>query len=217
MSRQLSAMAIFHAMTAIVEQPGYVYLQAYKEDFYKHDKTTILNELAKGARYLWVVHPNGTHLTRIGVHPRQNDWATATIESSLRATSLGAEIYLISTAGVRKLTEIEAMSEIRVWQYAVANNTVRDARGRLIGVFEVRKHSKSGDGNHYTNVVFQSACLPSLGKADLLALRDIGLSESTVVWQSLFVQTESLTINGHCVTELLAQMPEPAELATSEQ
>jgi len=216
MSEQMSAMAISMAMTAIVEKPGYVYLQAFKDDFYKHDKATILNELAPGARYLWVVHPNGTHLTRVGVHHRQNEWATATIESGLHATSLGAEIYLISTAGVRKITEIEAKAELRVWQYAVANNTVRDVKGRLIGVFEVRKHEKPGDGNHYTNVVFQSACLPCLGKADLLALRDIGLSESTVAWQSLFVQTETLTINGHCVTELLAQLPEPAELATSD-
>ncbi|MDO9236211.1 MAG: hypothetical protein Q7U28_09300 [Aquabacterium sp.] len=198
-----SAKAIFDAMAAIVEQPGYAYLQAYKDDFYKQDRATILNELAPGAMYLWVVNPNGTHLTRIGVHVKMNEWAMATMKSGLESTKLGAEIYLISVSGVIKVCEQQVEAELRRWHYAVADKTVRDAKGQLIAVFEVRTYMKQGDGNQYADVMFQSSRLQYLTRADLLALRDIGTSETVTGCGSFFAKTDKLTINGQCIQELL--------------
>jgi hypothetical protein len=194
-------------MTAIVEQPGYQFLQAYKNDFYVHDKAQLTENFSLGTRFLWVVNPNGTHLSRLGVHSKSNEWAIATMECGQKSSELGCEIYLISSAGVKKLTELQARTEIARKQYVVEydHNTVTDEDGNLVAVFSVQTYNESGDGNIYANVVFQSPRLQGLSRADLTALREIGFGEATVVCQSFFVHVKKMELNGKSLGELICQ------------
>ncbi len=199
----LSPHDIFSAMAAIMEQPGYLYAGGVK-DLYKYDKERILEEFVPGARYLWVVSSNGTELTRIGVHSKTNEWASATMVCGLTSSRLGAEIYLVSDFGVRKISESQAKAELDHMDYVVEGRSVHDANGRLLAVFEVRRHFKAGDGNNYAHVTFETKEPELLTKSDLLALRSIATSEAVLAAQSFFVKIETLTINGRCITELIA-------------
>lgn len=202
MKKILSPQAIFLAMAAIMEQPGYIYAGGVK-DLYRYDKERILNEFVPGARYLWVVSSNGTELTRIGVHSKTNEWANATMVCALTSSSRGAEIYLVSDFGVRKISESQAKTELDHMDYVVDDKSVHDANGRLLAVFEVRRHFKAGDGNNYAHVTFETKESERLTKSDLLALRSIATSEAVLAAQSFFVKVETLTINGRCITEMI--------------
>ncbi|ABD71989.1 hypothetical protein Rfer_4303 (plasmid) [Rhodoferax ferrireducens T118] len=203
MKLSFSPQAIFLAMAAIMAQPGYPYAGGVK-DLYKYDKERILNEFVPGARYLWVVSAKGTELTRIGVHSKTNEWANATIICALTSSSLGAEIYLVSDFGVRKISESQAKTELAHMDYVVDGRSVHDTNGRLLAVFEVRRHFKAGDGNNYAHVTFETKDPERLTKSDLLALRSIATSEAVLAAQSFFVKIETLTINGRCITEMIA-------------
>lgn len=200
----MAAAAIFAAMKAVVEQEGYPLLKHYRDDFYKIDRGTILNEFTAGSVYLWVVNVSGTHLNRIGVDQKENDWAVAAISDGLTTTRDGIEIYRISDAGVEEITPDQARAEMRKWYYKVDNNVVSTAAGKLLAVVDVRRHFKTGDGNTYATVQFQSPCLEQLSKGDLLALRDIGRGQAVRATSSLFVKIDALTINGQDIGDLLA-------------
>ena len=75
-------------------------LQAYEQDFYLYDKVAIQDGWTPEGKFLWVITPNGTHLTEIGIHPKQNDWALATVHSGYKTR----EIYLVSAKGIKQLT-----------------------------------------------------------------------------------------------------------------
>lgn len=198
-----TATTVFETMKAIVEQPGYPYLTHYKDDFYLHDKATILNELVADAKFAWVVNPSGTHLTRIGVHDKQDEWALATIKSGLTSSNLGAQIYLVSLAGVQKVNEAMIQSEIKLRDYVVSNNAVYRKGGQLLAVFDIRNSTKPGDGNQYCHAMYQTTNLAALTRSDLFALRDIATSEAVRLRQSFFVKVEVLTVNGVSVIDLI--------------
>ena len=199
----LTASQLIEAMKRVVEAPGYPYLKSYKDDFYKHDCIAIQETYGHGVRYLWVVNPYGTHLTRIGVHPRQNEWAVATMESGLRAYDIGVALYLISESGVRQITEQQARCELARWDYACSNANVRDSKGQLLAVWDVEPFRKPSDGDQYCKVAFQSPRLQFMSHSDLLALRDIAVCEGIKAWQSFFVRLDTITVNGMDLSELI--------------
>jgi hypothetical protein len=205
----MRAAEIYREMKSIVEAPGYKYLQSYKDDFYKHDAHTINNELVDGSRYLWVVGPSGTHLTRIGVHEKAAEWAKVTVSSGMTATNLGVEIYLVTTKGIKKLDEKQALAEIaKPNDYSYANGVVRDRSGAVLASIDVSKKTRPGDGNQYVVAKAQCKDPNELSTSDILALRDIAQYEGSKAWSSLFIDLESFTIND---SPLLDFLPETAD------
>ena len=195
--------SIYESMKSIVEAPDYKYLKHYKDDFYKHDQKTIRNELSDGSRYLWVVGPNGTHLTRLGVHEKAAEWAKATVVSGMSATNLGVEIYLITIEGVKKLNEKQALTEIEKSDYTHSNGIVRDKNGSVLANIDINRKARPGDGTQY--VVGNAQCTDpkKLSVADVLALRDIALYEGAKAWSSLFINLESFSINERPIEDFL--------------
>lgn len=215
-----SAANIYDKMKSIVEAPGYKYLQSYKDDFYKHDNHTINRELVDGSRYLWVVGPSGTHLTRLGVHEKASEWAKVTVESGMSATNLGVELYLVTTNGIKKIDEKQALSEIaKPNDYTHSNGVVRDKSGAVLANIEVNRESRPGDGNQYVVANAQCKDPNELSTADILALRDIAQYEGVKAWSSLFINLESFTINDCSLADFLPEaiQDEPAQRVTESQ
>lgn len=198
---------ITDAMKAVVEAPGYPFLESNKDDFYKHDLPTIENELEDGARYLWVLAKNSSHITRIGVHPKQDDWAKATISVGMQSTALGIDAYLVTTKEVKKLSERQAYDEINRQQYTCADGMVRNSSGLAIATIHLQKKTKPGDGNHYFTVQYNKTGWADITRKDALALRDIAINEGILTWGTLFVRAEQISLDGIPIEELIAIKP----------
>ena len=209
MRTKYSAAAVIAMMKAIVEAPGYQFLQHYKEDFYNSDVATISEVFGPQVQYLWIVRPNGTYLTRLGVHAKQNEHALTTYECGVKATAVGVEAYLVSELGVRKVTLQQIQDLMKCCHYVLVEKTVRVA-GEIIAGIDVRRVTKPGNGNHYVHAVLQSPCLERLTVADLGALRDIAAYEGVALWSSFFVQVEVLTINGQDLNTVIETRKAPA-------
>ena len=104
-----AAKTIFESMKRIVEAPGYPLLQSYKDDFYKHDLSLLLQRWSSKSRAIWVVTPNGTHLNFIGHHAKQIE----SVEASLTTGYANIEIYLLSGKGVTAISRERALAEAR--------------------------------------------------------------------------------------------------------
>jgi hypothetical protein len=196
------ATRLIAAMSAIVEAPDYPLLKSYKSDFYKRD-TEIMKNFCSGDRHLWVVRESGTHLSRLGVHRKESEWAEATINTS-HDTSAGREIYLVTAKGLALITHSKAMDEIRKYDYEVTRNAVfKKSDNSLVATYSAEVYRKPADGNVYVSVVFQSSQLESLNLSTLNALRVIADAEGTEIASSFFKRIEVLTINGQSLVELI--------------
>lgn len=208
MKNEHSAADIFNKMKSIVEQPGSPFLQSYKNDFYTHDHEVISKDLHPGRRFIWVLGPNGTHLTPIGIHPKQNEWALATIHNGLTATAAGVAIYLITTNGVTELTPARAKQEIQGLKFVVTNGVVRKLCGDLFATFNLRRFLKPGNGNQFAEARFDVPNFEHLTMSDILAIRDIATSEAILAWHSFFVQIDEITINDQRIHKLIEERTE---------
>ena len=213
----LSASAMFERMKTIVEAPGYKLLQGYKSDFYEHDRDTILSQYAPESTYLWVVRENGTHLNRLGVHSKSTEAAQASIHAGENGSSRGCEMYLLHADKVTRVTKEKAMAAMKIMQFLVNEDVVRQPNGEVLATYQVRTMTKQGDANQYASVVFQTSHLPRFGLSEFSALLTIALGETTVATGSLFARLEAATINGFDLCELIDECTktpaQPVELA----
>lgn len=201
----LTAAQIVAAMKSIVEAPNYPFLKAYKDDFYKHDIATIEQGSGECYEYLWVVSLNGTHLTRIGIHERQNDWAKATLESSVTQSSAGADIYRISSSGLRKVTYSQALDALKDYDYVVHENAIRSKQSDFTATFKATQVRAPGNGNQYVDVVIEATVKTAIPHHRLTALVAIAGCEGIKAWGSLFVQVRSVTLNGQDIASLIEE------------
>ena len=192
-------------MTAIVETPGYQFLQNYKSDFYEIDQKTLLSDFEQGMTYLWTVRPNGTDLTRIGVHPKSSEWGTAVIQNALRATSLGAMLYLIDSRGVTCIDVPKATELLNRCDYPIKGSAVYRPGGQVLAVIaEKIRITKPGDANYYVDVHYEVASIDFLTKLELVTLREIAMQEAVVMGSSLFARIRSCTVNKRDIQDLIA-------------
>ena len=196
---------LLRAMTAIVGAPGYAYLQHFKDDFLQIDHSILLEDFELTSRYVWVVTMNGTHLTRIGIHPKQNSWAEATLDAGSQSSALGAKIYLLSAGGgVREVTRAQAITAMNEYQFKVNNGVVTDRRNDRAIAFKLTKFFDSKENRSCTAVQFQCENAGNLDLRTLLALRDIATQESIIAWHSFFCSVRDLTVNGQDWSALMA-------------
>jgi hypothetical protein len=209
---------VFAKMVAIVEQPGYPLLNAYKNDLYTFDKAMIMLEAAPGARFLWTVRENGTHLYRIGVHGKSNEGAEAAIHAGKTSTKLGCELYLIEGDGLKKVNEVQAIAAMRRMDFTISGSNVRDAKGQILASIDIDAFRKPGDGNNYTTVEFQlnsNRSVSELKYAVVSALRTIAIDESVSRCQSLFVRVERITLDGQDISDAMDLVAERVQCETA--
>ena len=198
--------AIFNAMRAVVEAPGYHLLQSYKNDFYMHDAKQIHDGFAVGVQYIWVVRENGTHLAQIGVHEKLNEHASAALSVAL--TSGGAhEIYHLSAKGVRKVSHDEARSRLLSLEYLTDGQRVMDASGKTLATFTLERVAM--ERAQTGTVHFTVAANVQKSPAFLKALSQIALGEMVKSWASWFCFVQSVSIDGSDIATLLDDQLQP--------
>ena len=128
-----TAKTIFESMKRIVEAPGYPLLRSYKDDFYKHDLSLLLQRWSSKARAIWVVTPNGTHLNFIGHHAKQIE----SVEASLSTGYANFEIYLLCEKGVTAISRERALAEARHLDFFVKGKSLLNEAGEKLATFEI--------------------------------------------------------------------------------
>ena len=200
----MDANKVIADMREIIDQPGYPYLVSHREDFDVIDVQSLRANFSTGARYLWVVKQCGTHLTRLGVHPRADSWARANINSGITSSELGAQIYLLSDEGVKLISCEEAETEIQRMDYTTVGKVIRRSSGEAIATINIASSGYDDRGNRFYNMLLQSESPDSLNRADLTALGAIAVCEAEQHAQTFFVRVDSILLNGKDITTHLA-------------
>lgn len=192
------ARSVFDAMRAVVEAPGSI-LKHYKQDFYKYDAAYLGRTHGIG-KHLWILRDSGTHLVRIGVHPRMHMELEAALD-----IGCAAEIYLIDPdrVSVRSITKGRAHDLIKQYEYTTQNGCVLKG-GETIASLNV-SFTPYSDGRSPQGIVKISSTGATLRKADLIALRQIAECEVIAASHSLFTGTQSCTLDGQDVFDLIEQ------------
>jgi hypothetical protein len=191
----------WNAMRQIVEAPGYPYLQHYKVDFEKYDREILQAQWASGSRFLWVVRTMGTHLSRLGVHPKLNEM----LEAALNSESAKA-VYLVEGTSVKEITESKARDLLKQFDYRVENGVVHRGRGTDSGIasFTVTLHPWRGDERPHGEVTLVGKPADTLTIGDLVALAQIAGAEVVRESQSLLMPVKAVWYNDEDLYEVIA-------------
>ena len=200
----MEANQLLAAMQQIIETPGYPYLVSHKEDFYLIDTATLRANFSAGVRYLWVVNKYGTHLTRLGVHPRANSWARATVMSGIQSSDLGAQLYLLNDEGVKLISREQADAEIGRMDYTTVGKVVRRQCGASVATVNIGSYGFDEGGSRFCNLVLHCESPDTLKQADLTALGAIAACEAEEHAQAFFVRVDSILLNGMPIEAYLA-------------
>lgn len=194
------ARTMFDAMKAIVDSPD-CRLQHYRDDFFKCDRGYLARTHATG-RYVWVLRNSGTHLIQIGAHERNYE----ELDAALHAGGNACDIYLIDSARV-SVTKIDAAKAREIGKRLdyVTRNGVVSKDGRAIACIEITltpwSHGKPPQG-----IVRMTSTDAQLSKGDLIALRQIAEWEVIGRTQSLFTRTQTSTLDGTEISDLIDQI-----------
>lgn len=186
--------SVFAALAAMVEAPGYRFLQAYKKDLYEYDRAYLEANWTPRGRYLWVVRPSGTELVRLGVHDKLAEHARAAINNAMRDSAQGADIFLIGK-DILQIDVTRATIELCKKDYLINGSCISNALGQRLVSFEVRRvqqQSRQGGTVHFR--IIDGA--PHMGRDVLLALRHIATCEMVKAWGSFFVSVDEIYLDG---------------------
>lgn len=190
----------FEWMKAVIEQPSYPFLTHYRDDFYKHDRRYLEATDAPGSRYIWVVRETGTHLVKIGVHPGMHEEITAAMAT---CGPERREVYLVSDAGVTKLSDAKTKTLLQSYQYTVQGSMVFKEK-RHLATLDVSV-SRWSQGSQPTGTVHITGVQPYLSLETLVSLCQIGEREVIRKAGTLFVGTETITLDGQPLREMIGQ------------
>lgn len=65
--------SILNAMQEVIQKHGLELLQRYPNDLLVHDKAMLEQIAVPGAKIAWMVGHSHTHLTTLGLHPKENE------------------------------------------------------------------------------------------------------------------------------------------------
>lgn len=199
----ITANQMHAAMAAIVEQPGYPLLQAYKNDFYVYDLESLQHGWNVQARAIWVVTPNGTHLNFVGQHERQIEDVKASVSSGYSQL----DIFLLQPTGIKPITRTRAIDEAKRLDFKVkAGGHITDALGNTVAYMSIERISNPRYA--CTQVHFEPGIAYTASPSQVSALRSIALNESISLVHSLFVRVQRVTVGDSLLTATgLVQVP----------
>lgn len=202
-ARRTSAVAtrvdrVFDAMRRVIEAPN-SRLEHYRDDFYKHDRAYLERSCALGM-YGWIVRQSGTHLVHLGRHPKMHE----ELEAALDMTS-SLDCYLVDTkrACVTPVCAEQLREQMTRLQYSVTNANVYRGETRIASIdvgLTPWSHGESPKGV----VCFGSAGVP-FSLDDRVALVQIAECEVVLKSHSLFTGTQSITLDGADLRDMIAQ------------
>ena len=187
----MSAQQILDQMAANVAQckPKGL-LSAYEDDFRVLDTRNILENWQPQSRFIWVITPNGTHLTEIGIHASGNEWAEASINCGYENKAL----FLIADGRVKTLTYQQAMDETKRLNFTVVNSCVLDKSGCVVAHMHLKPVStESTQGGEVRFSLPKGESYTDWLKH---VLKAIALSEVSSYYRSWFVKIDEIVFDG---------------------
>jgi len=139
------ATALFDAMQQIVEDRPAPIIEAYHDDFYKHDRRTLGAIFSPNARYLWLLYPHGSQLDRVGVLPQHECSMNAALNTFERAHPMSKmELRMIETDGagdfkMRRMPFDFARAILRAIPYTRRGSDLWDSHGPVAQI-ETKVH-----------------------------------------------------------------------------
>lgn len=183
----------------LVNVKDYPYLKAYRQDLEESDLEYLRHNWDPDGRYLWLIKANGTELTRLGVHPKLNEYALAALASGKRDSAKGCDVLLVTRGQVKRISADMAKVEALKMDYLIEGRTIQTADGKPLASIMVDHFRR---GNHQTGIVkFGSAHGVRITRPQKIALRHIAQCELVKAWQSFFCSIEDIQLNGRALFE----------------
>jgi hypothetical protein len=165
------------------------FCQGYASDFEKFDAPRIRAEADKQLNWVWVITPNGTNLSLIGVCAKSNEWASAILNSGYASIL----VYRIEGFTLKTWDRIAADQMVTKNEHFKISGTgvIKDSKRlasfetKVIGPYENRRHEFH----------FQTDS-SSVGKMELIGLRELAIQEAVRKEHSLFAKVGLITVNG---------------------
>jgi hypothetical protein len=137
---------VYTAMQELVNSPALAFFTAYKKDFDVHDRREICDWGSPSAEWIWAVRESGTHLVRLGVSRRQDEFLIAVLNQQDRESGEGQthKLFHVRGSGQVKQVDVERARDLllqprqfELIDQVVFRNSERGqrvplARGRLI-------------------------------------------------------------------------------------
>lgn len=149
--------------------------------------------------FIWVLNPYGTHLNPIGLHPRCNLTALASIEC---AESAGYDflVYHIDKSRIRRIVPASAKHLTRNLHYQTNDCVVtRSSNRERIATLSVEILNQNLDATIEITSIDESR----LAATDLVALYQIALCEAVGAAHSLWVKPQAICLNGSDLYDLI--------------
>lgn len=177
---------IFLLMQGFIRSVEGQLLTAYRNDFFVHDKEYLEANWNSESTMVWVVTPNGTHLTEIGLHVRQNEWAIATLQTGYRDQAA----FLVDNRGLHAVTKEKALAACKALRYSLSGTLVKNQQGHTIAALTMRpRRVQAAQGG---DVEFCLAENVKLSPELRHALNAIAVSEMVRHYGSWFCKVDSV-------------------------
>lgn len=208
---------LFEAMAALLQLPQLAFFKHYRNDFFEHDRRELVDWGAPGARYLWVVRASGSHIVRLGVHPKHHEYGIAVIEQLRHARGAEARIFEVSS---HTIAEIDSGSALRLlaagpFEFQVRGSSiVRRSRGgveRSIASLRIDLESR------YADLPLRHVRITAADKLtaeEIGALRIISQCEVMLQAHSLFAAPASILIDGADISDAMQAVRVAAPVET---
>lgn len=206
------ATALFDKMHQIVEARAVPVIECYHKDFYEIDRLILNNRFSGNARYLWLLHPNGTHFGRIGVVPDNRDMMKAALNCYVNAHAPERmELHLIETnaqgqAHIRKISFQDGHDLLSKKDYHAEGNALMRGKTRVALIDTKLASGRPGEYSGYVKI--SSAGAMPLNREEMIAAIMTSATQVTDLSGSLHTPTKSIQIDGKEVEDVL----EPIEI-----
>lgn len=201
------AVALFDKMQRIVEARATPVIESYHKDFYEYDRLILADKFSANARYLWLIHPCGSHLGRIGVVPDHRDMMKAVLNCYANAHAPERmELNFIETnamgqARIRKINFEDGHKLLQQKDYHTQGNALMHGENRVALIDVKLASGRPGEYAGYVNIT--SAGAQSLNRQEMIAA--VMTSAAMVADQSgsLFTAIKSIQIDGKDADDVL--------------
>lgn len=214
MSRLAHAQDLYEAMQQVLEDRDTPVVESHLSDFYEHDRASVANQFAPNSRYLWLLHPHGTHFGRIGVLPADDTYMFSALQAYTNAFAPHRmEVHMIDVdalgaARIRLSSFREGMEACSRRDYSIEGNklsAVVTHRGSStqVGHIAIKQYAE-GPGVYAATMAITTGGRP--GREHLIALAQVGYRMAAKATGSLFSKVSLVTIDGVPVDEAIPEL-----------
>lgn len=195
-----NAIELLEKMQRIVEDRQIPIMESYQKDFYVMDKNIIAEHFTPNSRFLWLMHPCGSHLGRIGVLPDEKDMMKAVLNTYVnsydaRRMELNAiDIDGNGEAKIKKIGFSEGHNLLAKKDFEIVGNSLFNQKNK-IATIDVKLSGQGGQYYGHAKITSINEQAP-LDRSQTLAAVMMSSYSAATQSGSLFTSLKSIEIDG---------------------